>query len=142
MLSELEVQYSEMVEVPIQAQTNKIQLPQDATTIEGGRIIGIQAYSVTQIGTTITKKVVCNTTAFNNSYLTLRDKESGNDNYHQVPLRDLIRDNNSGIMERIKSLKVDISQSYIEVGDPTTLTIGESYLFRVIYEKEGVGCNN
>ena len=140
MLSELQVQFSEMVIVPVTAATAKITLPQDATTIENGRIIAIEAYSVAQLGTTPDQRVTVNANAFNNAFLTLRNRETGHDDYHQVPLRDLLRDNNSGIMERIKSLKVDVSQSYIEVGNTSTLTLGECFLFRFVYEQEGVGC--
>jgi|GEM_PF-5056873 hypothetical protein len=140
MLSELEVQYSELIIVPVQSNVNKITLPQNLEVIEGGRIIAIEAYSVTQQGTTPTLLPVVNVTAFNNSFLTIKNKESGSEDYHQVPLTDLIRNQNSGIMERIKSLKADFSQSYIEIGNPATLVIGEAYLFRVIYEKDAIGC--
>ena len=143
MIQSLEVAASELVVIPVKAQTNKISFPQNATTIEKGRIVAIEAYNVSLLGKVIPLTPVVNNVAFANSFLTLRNAETKTEDYHQVPLTDLLRNSNSGVMERIKSMKVDVSLSYIETADPSTLVIGEAFVLRFVYEPDtAVGCKD
>lgn len=142
MFQDLEIQASEMMVVPVVAQVQKISLPTNASTIEDGIILAIQAYRATEVSKIPAGTAnVVNASAFANTFLTLRNAESGKEDLHQIPLADLLRNSNSGVIERVKNFRVDISQSYIEIGAPSTLVVGEAFLFRfIIIPKGGIGC--
>jgi hypothetical protein len=141
MFQELETPASELILIKIDSAIQKILLPQSNTTIEKGKIIAVEAYSVTEIANTPAGQPVVNAAAFNNSFVTFRDKDNNKEWLHQIPMKDLKRDTNSGIITRLKEFNIDLSLSYIEVGNTGLLVLGEWYMFRFIYRpSDMIGC--
>jgi hypothetical protein len=137
MIQELEIQASELVKITItDASVRRYPLPQQQSRIEKGKIVAVQAYNSDNMPSTPEGIALISPTVFNAGYLTLKDKVSDTNDLNQVPLQDLQRSNNSGVYERIKPLKADLGQSYVEFGAGPVLVVGTVLMLRVIFIPE------
>lgn len=138
MLQDLQIQASELVKIEItDASIKTLSFPQSLKRIEDGKLIAIQAYKNSVLPFTPEGKTVVNDTVFNSCFVTLKNKETDSQDMMQTPLSDLQRSSNSGIYERMKSFSVDLSQSKVEIPQSTVLTVGEVFLFRMIFVPKG-----
>lgn len=134
MLQELEIEASDLVKIEItDAGVRVYNFPQTLKRIEDGKIVAIQAYKQSTLPFTPEGNVVVSDTVFNASFVTLKNKVTDNQDMKQTPLQDMQRSSNSGIYERIKPFQVDLSQSKVEIPAGIALTVGQFFLFRVIF---------
>ncbi len=138
MLQELQIVASELVKIQVaDIGVFSYSFPQSLSRIEKGKIVAIQAYKNSDIAKTPEGETVVADAVFNATFLTLKSKENDTNDIKQTPLQDLRKAANSGVLERLKPLKVDFSQSKVEIPSGTVLVAGTFFLFRVYYIPDG-----
>lgn len=111
-------------------------LPVDQVLEEAKRIIAIQAYKVTDVtNSPIDQSALANATVFNKSFLVLVSKQGNEEVISLIPLADLCRSANNGVLKEFGILPINVTKCYIQVASVTALSASEVWLLGFHYEK-------
>ena len=131
--------YSELVEIQVNASVLKYSFPQNLNILEeNAEVIAIETYSADEIPLAPSGRPVVSATEVKALFLSLRRKELNDYPMRRTPFIDLIAAKQNGQKEFIQPMQVDFSQSEIEVSQTVSLPTTKSILIRVIYRKTNV----
>lgn len=138
MCNSLLVGASELVEIPINdILIKKFNFPQNLNVVEkDAEILCIEAYSADEIPKSPLGKDVVASSILKSCYLTLKDATTGTAMYKQVPIQDLIVAKNNGQKELLQPVKIDFSQSEIDIAQGVTPVLNTVFLFRILFRKK------
>lgn len=126
----MKIKKSYLVEVVLSQKTNN-PFPVD-TFLDGKTIVGIEAFSATQISTSPNGNTVANGDMLKMGFLSL--DVDGSQPIQNLPLPTLVTSNNNGVMKEFENLKLRLNKSYISFPTPSRLTAGEVILLNFYYE--------
>lgn len=129
--------FTQTVELNVTSNTSQIiQFGQNANyrNIENGWVYGINSFSVASITKSLLNNNVINATAYKQSYLRVGFNDS-DINQRDFPLPVLDFNSNGKFPLYLKPFKMTFSNTSIFIPDPSTIAVGESYLFQFLYTK-------
>jgi hypothetical protein len=130
------IRKTEFVEVVIDSITKKeFKFAQNLSVMENAKILSIESYNATKSPKSpLSGANIANINAFKSAFLTLRTYLSKADDITLYPLTSLDIAQNNGVTKEFDSVRVDLGQSKVTVADPTTLVVGEVFVFVFTYE--------
>ena len=126
----MKIRKSYLIEINLSKKTNN-PFPVD-TFLDGKTIIGIEAFSASQITKSPNDAVVANGDILGQAFMSL--DVGGSQPIQNLPLSTLLTSNNNGIMKEFGNLKLRLNKSYLSFPDPSIITAGEVILLNFYYE--------
>lgn len=132
---------TELVEVNIGALTTAgYNFGQQPSLREAKRIVSVEVYSATQVSKSPTNKTVVSEAVISKTFLRLVALGQQDVTLHTIPLFDLMKQYggqvNNLVIEKINAQPIDWEKSTFQTVETTGLSVNESFLFKVVYEKK------
>lgn len=126
--------YFKLLEILCTAAGTSYNLPTD-TVLKDSQIVGIESYSLADVGLSPKGAVPVNNTVFNKSFITLVKQEGSVQMIAQLPLTRIRSANNNGERFLTEIDNINPSDCKIDVASSAALVAGEAFLIGVYYTK-------
>lgn len=131
--TETQLDWTELVEVPIMSVTDSIKFPTNNENIEKGLVTAISVISNAFATNSPNGNVNVSNAILQKSFLRL--KVFGKDKIKELPLMMLVSELNSGVIRRFRPARIDFANSSIKLGNTTGVTAGTVFLINFNYSK-------